>query len=90
MTVYADGAVLAGTKPAATDTSFLLDAIGVGYDASLESDMQGLVDEFSLLNHALTATEVASLQSNNAVPEPGFMALVGCGILITDARCPRL
>lgn len=80
MTVYADGVVLAGTKPAATDTSFLLDAIGVGYLASLESDMQGLVDEFYLFNHALSASEVASLQSLNAIPEPGFMAMVGGGV----------
>lgn len=92
VSVYADGNLLTSTLGThSPDTNFLLNSIGASYrstgtSALADADFHGLVDEFWILDEALSSTQVNSLRTTNSVPEPGAPALAAPLLLLSLRR----
>lgn len=85
VTVWRDNVSLGG-KPFSGDV--LMTHVGAG-TASINNSFFGQIDELYVFNEALSATQVASLFTSNAVPEPGSAALAALGALVLAARRRR-
>lgn len=63
ITLYIDGAFV-GTDPNNL-TGMIIDAIGSGYGDNLDFDFEGQIDEFWIIDHALTPEEIQLLYTSN-------------------------
>ena len=63
VTLYIDGTFV-GTDPDNL-TGMIIDAIGAGYGDNLDFDFEGQIDEFWILDHAITPDELELLYTSN-------------------------
>ena len=66
MSLYIDG-TLVRTDPDNL-TGMIIDAIGAGYGDNLDFDFEGQIDEFWIIDHAITPDELELLITYNGVP----------------------
>ncbi|BCX48666.1 hypothetical protein HAHE_25740 [Haloferula helveola] len=82
--VYRDGVDLGPSTPSG-GTDFDIKAVGSGYTGTNQI-FDGQIDELYIFDEALTSTQVSSLFSSNAVPEPSALVLLAFGGLLIVRR----